>query len=133
PWPGETGGERNAVRFAAGIDRLQLFRNLRHILLRQPQMVPRVVANLKAVFMKLGDFLPGHVVLLVVLEVEAFGDKKRRAELVLQQHRPGDGEVGLRSIVERQDHEFVWQRLKGEGNLAKKWQQIDEEERRGAV
>jgi hypothetical protein len=91
--PGEAGGRRNAVLLAAGVDRLNLLRDFRHVLLRQSQMVAGVIADFKAVLMKLGDFLPGHVVLLVVLEIESLGDEERRAELVLQQHWAGDREV----------------------------------------
>ena len=47
-------------------------------------MADGVVADFKAVFVELGDFLPGHVVFFVVGEVKSFGDEESGVELVFE-------------------------------------------------
>ena len=43
-------------------------------------MAPRVVADFKSFGVELLDLFPGHVVLLVLGEIESFGDEKGGAE-----------------------------------------------------
>ncbi len=87
---GEHRRSRQSEFDATVVDRLDLFFQSREVLLVDRHVVAGVVADLEAVPVEMGDLLPGHVVLLVALEIESFGDEERRPEVVLQQNRPHD-------------------------------------------
>src|SRR5262245_620784 len=72
-----------------------------------------MVADLEAVFVELGDLVPGHVVLLVGREVPPLGDEERGPELVLLQKRPGDRVMRLACVVKGQDDKPVRDRFQG--------------------
>src|SRR5437016_7665742 len=59
---GETDRVWNAVLLAAFVDRPDLFGEVPDVLVGDPHVVPRVVANLEPVLVQLGDLLPRHVV-----------------------------------------------------------------------
>ena len=85
-----TTGVGNAVRGALRVDRVHLLLQPRQVGLLTRHVVARVVADLEAVPVQLGDLFPGEVVLLVGPEREPLGDEERRAEAVLLQQRPDD-------------------------------------------
>jgi hypothetical protein len=66
--PGEAGRGRNPVLAAAIVDRPQLFGNLSNVFLVDAKMVARMIADLEAVLVELGDFVPGHVTRLLSLK-----------------------------------------------------------------
>jgi len=66
-------------------------------------MAPRMVADFKSVVMELLDLLPGHVVLLVLGEIESFGDEKGGAESMFLEERSDEGCVAGDRIVEGQN------------------------------
>ena len=59
----------------------------------QTHVIACMVSDLEAVAMQLCDLVPGHIVLLVRLEVKSFSDEESRTKLVLQQNWSHYGEV----------------------------------------
>src|SRR5262249_4835785 len=77
-------------------------------------VVASVVADLEAVFVELGDLIPGHVVALVGREVEPFGDEEGRAELVFLEQWGRNRRVRLAGVVKGENDEFVRDGLDGQ-------------------
>jgi hypothetical protein len=74
-----------------------------------------MIADLKAVTVQTGDFVPGHVVALVRWEVEPLRDEERRTKAILLEQGGDHCCVRLAGIVKRQHNELVRYRLQGRG------------------
>src|SRR5262245_44698154 len=103
---GEAGRSWKAVLLAAIIDPSYLCGQVPNGLIRDGQVIPRVVADLEAILVELSNFLPGHVVASIGRKVEALGDKEGGSEAMLLEERPYHGEMGFACVVEGEDHEL---------------------------
>ena len=88
--------------FALLLDVLDVGSELLELLSAHHDMTTRVIADLEAVRMELLDLVPGHVVLLVLGEIEPFGDEKGGAESMFLEERSDEGCVAGDRIVEGQ-------------------------------
>src|SRR5206468_12437361 len=99
-WIRERRRRRNSVSSALGINRLDLLLDLRQVRLRQPHVIPGVVANLESIAMQFRDLLPREVLLLVRRKGEALGKEDGCAEPVLLQQRPNGAVVTGLGVVD---------------------------------
>ena len=104
-WP------RNAMLRAARIDRFDLFPQLSQRSLRNTEVIPRVIADLKAVPVQFRNLFPRHVILLVRAKRKSFRDEERRAESVPLQQRPHDRVMRDHRVIEGEHDELVRHRL----------------------
>src|SRR5581483_7005756 len=89
------------------VDAAKLSREIAKCCLGDDFMIARVIADFEAVVVKLCDFFPGHVIMLVLGKVESLRNEEGRSEAKALQQRPRDGEMRPRGGVKRQDHELV--------------------------
>ena len=109
---GEAGRNRDPVFLATLVDPTHLGGQVAHGLVRDAKVIAGVVADLEAVLVELGDFLPGHVVAPVGRKIEAFRNKEGRPKTVLLEEGPHHCEMRFAGVIEGQNHQFVGDRLK---------------------
>ena len=103
----EGGRVGDAVLGTAGVDMIDVDAQFVVRLGRDILMVLSVVADFEAVGVERGDFLPGHIALLVDQKAQTFGDVEGGVEAAFFEQRRGEGKLRFWPVVEGQGDQAV--------------------------